>query len=115
MNCEITISKCFPAYRIAGAKLQQKPRLSKFVDVNRDAALEVGGLVLVDQADLGEFVDHRIDLGGVGLGRGLVGGVADVADSVTSRACIIPVMQAMPLALAIGFFSGCCICHCLYF
>ena len=69
----------------------------------------------MDQANLGERVDHRIDRGGVGLGRGLVGGIADVADSVAGGLCIITIIQSVPIVLAIGLLCGCCICPCCYF
>ena len=58
----------------------------------------------MDDSDLSKLVDHRVHLGGVLFGLGLVGGVADVADSVSCRPCLIPVMQSVPFALAIGLF-----------
>ena len=77
--------------------------LSKFIDIDCQTALQIRSLVLVDQADLCELVNHRVDLGSVLLCCRLVGGVAQVANRIPCCFCIIPVMQSVPFVLAIGF------------
>ncbi len=76
--------------------------LGELVDVNLKTTLKVGRLILVDNADLGEFVNHGIYLGSILLGCCLVCCVAEVADGVPRGLCIILVMQAVTLALTGG-------------
>ena len=78
--------------------------LRKLVDVQRDTALKVRSLILVDDTLLCKFVDHSINLGGLCLCCFLIGCGTNCADSVARSLCIIPVMQFPPFALAIGFF-----------
>ena len=85
--------------------------LRELVDVDLEAALEVGGLVLVDNADLREFVDHSVHLRSTLLGSFLVSGVAEVADRVPRSLCIIVVMQSVPLVLARSPLCGFRVCH----
>ena len=59
--------------------------LCEFVDVNRNTALEIGGLVLVNDPNLREFVNHLIDFRSAILGSLLVCGVTDRADRVPRR------------------------------
>ena len=78
---------------------------------NLKAALEVGRFVFVNDTDLGEFVNHCINLGSILLGCSLIGGVTQVADGVPGSLCIILVMQAMTLTLTSGTRGGFCVCH----
>ena len=52
--------------------------LGELVDVNLKTTLKVGRLILVDNANLGEFVNHGIYLGSILLGCCLVCCVAEV-------------------------------------
>ena len=56
----------------------------------------------MDEADLRELVNHRVDLGCVLLCGSLVGGVAQITNRIPCCFCIIPVMQSVPFVLAIG-------------
>ena len=69
----------------------------------------------MDDAYLCEFVDHCIDLRGVSFGYLLVGRVADRADRVSCRLCIILVMLSVPFALANALLCRCVVCLCLFF
>ena len=98
-------------------KKTSKGQLSlwKFIDVNCNTALKVSSFVLVDDTDLGELVDHCVNLRGVCLCRCLVGCVSQRTDCVPCRLCIILIMQSAPLALAIALVCWSVVCHCSYF
>ncbi len=74
----------FPGFVLKGSlgRLPFDVPLCEFVDVNRDAALEVGGLVPVNDPDLREFVNHLVNLREAFLGGLPVCGVTDRADRV---------------------------------
>ena len=85
--------------------------LGELVNVNLEAALEVGRFVLVDDANLCEFVDHGENLGSAFCSSILIGGVAQVADGVPGCLCVILVMEAVTLALTSGTRGGFSVCH----
>ena len=89
--------------------------LRKLVDVLGETALQVGGLVFVDQTDFGKFVDHCVNFRSAFLRSFLVGCVSQVAYRVPCRLRIISVMQTAPFALANGLFCRCSVCHCFIF
>jgi len=85
--------------------------LGELVDIDGKTALKVRGLILVDNADFCELVNHRIDLRSFLLSRFLIGCIAEITDSVPRRLCIILVMQSMPFVLTNGLLSRFCVCH----
>lgn len=89
--------------------------LRKLVDVLGETALQVGGLVFVDQTDFGKFVNHCVNFRSAFLRSFLVGCVSQVAYRVPCRLRIISVMQTAPFALANGLFCRCSVCHCFIF
>ena len=82
--------------------LEKNKLLSELVNVYLKTTFKVCSLVLVDNSDLCEFVDHCVNLGSVFLGCGLVCDVTEIADCVPGCFCIILVMQAVTLTLAGG-------------
>ena len=55
--------------------------------------LQVGGLVLVDDATTGHLVDNRVNLRELGLGLALVGQSSELPDFVTHVLGVITVVQ----------------------
>ena len=74
-------------------------RLAELVDVEHEAGLDVGCLVLVDGVALSELVKHLLYLGEKFYGFSLVGGSTELANSVTHGLSVVTVVESLLLLL----------------
>lgn len=73
--------------------------LGQFVDSNGQSRLQVGSLVLMDDAFLGQAIQHRTYLGQHSFSLSLVRGGTKFADGIACSLGIVTVVQTSGLSL----------------
>ncbi len=89
----------------------KKLRLLELINALSELGLEVSSLVSMDDTALSELIEHLCCLGEHSCSLSLISGLAEIANEITHRLCIITIKKIVLLSLANSLQGRLVVCH----